>query len=457
MKTKINCSECLKKQQEIDRLKEENISLKAKLRYQERKITEGCFGSQTPSSKRPFKKNTQSAEHKKRGGAKIGHKGCGRSSLDKDQADTIIRITTFDHCPDCGDKLEKKGLKNRTVFDIEPVEIIKILYEIEMKYCAKCKKRYTSSIPGVLPKCLFSNNLLSHIAIEHYLHGVPLGQLEKKLGIGYGAMVGAMHRLATIMQDVPDKLIESYRTAPVKHADETGWRNNGQNGYAWLFTTPEVSIFRFRTSRSSKVAQEVFGQNPLPGVLVVDRYNGYNKTPCKIQYCYAHLLRTVQDLQKEFPENDEINNFVQMAAPLLSEAMHLRSLPISKQEFFTRAANTKSEIIKMMNTSAQHAAIQKIQNIFREKQDKLYHWADDPDIPAENNFAERELRPIVIARKVSFGSHSDAGARTREILMTTLLSLKKREHNNVACNFTNFLDLIAAKSNKSAFEILFNL
>lgn len=43
-------------------------------------------------------------------------------------------------------------------------------------------------------------------------------------------------------------------------------------------------------------------------------------------------------------------------------------------------------------------------------------------MPAENNLAERELRPLVIARKVSFGSQSDAGARTREILMTTSLA-----------------------------------
>jgi hypothetical protein len=69
----------------------------------------------------------------------------------------------------------------------------------------------------------------------------------------------------------------------VKHADETGWRTDGRNGYSWLFCTPQISIFRFRNSRSAAVAKEVFGDTPLPGVLVVDRYNGYNKMPSKIQ------------------------------------------------------------------------------------------------------------------------------------------------------------------------------
>jgi len=52
--------------------------------------------------------------------------------------------------------------------------------------------------------------------------------------------------------------------------------------------------------------------------------------------------------------------------------------------------------------------------------------ARDRAIPADNNFNERELRKLVIARKSSFGSQGDAGAKTREILMTTLLTLKKR-------------------------------
>jgi hypothetical protein len=67
--------------------------------------------------------------------------------------------------------------------------------------------------------------------------------------------------------------------------------------------------------RISKIPQMILGQKPLPGVLVVDRYAGYNKAPCSIQYCYAHLLREVEDLEKDFPDSDEIKAFVSVMAP----------------------------------------------------------------------------------------------------------------------------------------------
>ena len=152
----------------------------------------------------------------------------------------------------------------------------------------------------------------------------------------------------------------------MKHGDETGWRNDGQNGAGWLFGTTDTAIVRFRHSRSGKVAQQVCGQDQLPGVLVVDRYNGYNKAPCNSPYCYAHLLPDVQDWEQEFPDREEIKTFVQTAAPLLAEAMKLRSLPSNDDEFYRRAATTKTEIIKIMNSEANHFGIQHIQNIFRD-------------------------------------------------------------------------------------------
>jgi transposase len=79
-----------------------------------------------------------------------------------------------------------------------------------------------------------------------------------------------------------------------------------------------------------------------------------------------------------------------------------------------------------------HLGIHRIQEIFRAHADRLYHWADDRRVPAENNLAERDLRPTVIARKVSFGSQSDAGAHTRGILMSVLHTLKTRQMDVVA-------------------------
>jgi len=188
----------------------------------------------------------------------------------------------------------------------------------------------------------------------------------------------------------------------------------------------------------------------------VDRYNGYNKMPCSIQYCYAHLLRDLKDLEKDFPENAEIKSFVEALAPQLAGAISLRTLDITDRQFKRQASKIKNEIISITNSQAKHPAIQKIQDIFREKAGRLYHWAKNRDTPADNNLAERELRPLVIARKISFGSQSDAGARTREILMTVLHTLKKKT-SDVTIAFKSSLDKLAEQADIDSYKAIFSL
>ena len=74
----------------------------------------------------------------------------------------------------------------------------------------------------------------------------------------------------------------------------------------------------------------------------------------------------------------------------------------------------------------------------------MYHWVQARRVPPDNNLAERNLRPTVIARKVSFGSSSDAGAKTRSILMSVLHTLNKRRGDrSLESIFKNLLDEIA--------------
>lgn len=449
------CKECLNKQQKINDLEEEIACLKTKLRYQERTAKEGFFGSSTSSAKIPVKPNSQKEHQRYRGGGKIGHQGHGRGSICEEDADKVEKISIGDICPDCGSDLEQKGTKARTVIDCQPVKMKKIVYHLQRKRCPKCKKLISARPPGVFAKCLYSNQLLAYVAVQHYIYGNTLGQIEKQTGIGYSSLVDAMHQLSKRLKDVPNALIAAYRASEVKHADETGWRTDGNNGYAWLFCTPKISIFRVRKTRSASVPKEVFGEKPVTGVLVVDRYNGYNKLPVEIQYCYAHLLRTVKDLEKDFPENAEIKSFVEALAPQLANAITLRTLDITDKQFNRQATKIKNKIINITDHQAKHPAIQKIQDIFREKADRLYHWAENRNIPADNNLAERELRPLVIARKISFGSQSDAGAKTREILMTVLHTLKKRVPD-VTVAFKSALDKIAEQTDIDPNKAIFS-
>jgi hypothetical protein len=443
----------LKKEQEIDRLRQEIARLKDRLRYQERTAHEGVFGSSTPSSKIPIKPNVEPTGPRRAGGAHPGHCGHGRQRLDAN--DCVRRVPVGERCPDCGAPLQHKGTAARGVVDVEPLRRQVIRYELEQKYCPRCRRAVAAHAPGVLPRNLLGNRLLTHVAVQHYLYGVTLGQLENQLDIGYGTLMGALHQLAGYFEPVLERLVRDYRRAPVKHADETGWRTDGHNGYAWLFCTETISLFRFRGSRSAQVAQAALGVRRLRGVLVVDRYHAYNRVPCALQYCYAHLLRDVEDLEKEFPNPPEIHRFVGALAPLLARAMHLRGLRLSPAQFRQQAAQTRAEIEAATSAPAQHPAIQKIQNLFREKAGRLYHWAEDPSVPADNNRAERELRPLVIARKVSFGSQSEAGAHTREVLMSVLHTLRKRT-DDLTGAFQRALDRLAEDPKADPYKLLFH-
>jgi len=98
--------------------------------------------------------------------------------------------------------------------------------------------------------------------------------------------------------------------------------------------------------------------------------------------------------------------------------------------------------------------IHRIQAICRAHAQRLYHWAADRRGPAENNLAERELRPLVIARKVSFGSQSEAGARTRETLMTVLATLRRRCPDFEA-RFKAALDHLAQQPTANPYKLFF--
>jgi transposase len=217
------------------------------------------------------KSSVKNGDPKNRGGAQLSHQGNGRRCCSAEQADRVEQVKLACHCPQCNSSdLEPLDQRDRTVIDFE-IKRVAIVYQLERKRCKACGTVVQAKAADVLPKNLYSNNLLAHVATEHYVNGIPLGHLERQTGVNVGSLIKAMHQLSRILKDVPDKLIEQYRQAPVKHADETGWRNDGQNGYGWLFGTTDTAIFRFRNSRSGKVAQQVFGSEQLPGVLVVDR------------------------------------------------------------------------------------------------------------------------------------------------------------------------------------------
>jgi Transposase and inactivated derivatives len=452
----MSCKNCIEKQLKIDDLEKRIEHLENQLQHQKRKEKEGVFGSSTPSSQIPLKSNSNEENQNKKGGAKPGHKGKGRRAIPENEADIIETCFTDNICPDCGGTMENKGWKDRGAIDGEPIKVKKVIHRCEKKWCPKCKKTFQAK-PDLLPRSLYGNTLIANACVMHYVHGIPVGRLEEMFGrdISLGTLFKVFHRIAGIWKAAVEKLILEYRSQAVVHADETGWRTDGQSGYAWVFCTETISIFQFKTTRSAAVPKAVFGEERLEGVLVVDRYAGYNKMPIRIQYCYSHLLRAVQDLEKEFSNNREVMAFVETLAPLIADAIRLHREKIPDQEYYSIAEELKKRIIDTVERDARHFGIRKIQDIFRENEERLYQWVKDRRVPAENNMAERDLRPSVIARNVSFGSQSMAGAETRSILMSILNTARKRLYDcSVETWFKDCLDKISRNPSIDCFSLL---
>lgn len=422
----VTCKSCFDLRNKNEELRQEIVLLRSALKNAKTPKNERDT-THTPSSRIDYKSNSKEESKAKRGGAKLGHKGFGRSSVTVELADEIINLPMTESCSECQCRLNQKDIRQRTVIEAIPVIAKKVIYNCPRGTCPKCSKIYASQ-PPVLKKCLYGNSLVSQAAVLHYVHGVTMGKVLNIFGesITLGGLVDCFHRLGKIAESARPYLIEEFRKSTVRHADETGWRTDGHSGYAWLFCNSVISIFEFRDTRSSRVANEIIGTKPLEGVLVVDRYGGYNKMPVNLQYCYAHLLREVEKLEKEFPDTKEISEFVSAFSLMLSDAMKLRHRELSNSEYLAAANKLKSEMEQILKEDWKHFGIQRIQEIFYRKQDRMYHWVTHREVPAENNRAERELRPTVTARKVSFGSQSDAGAKTRSSIMSLLHTVKKR-------------------------------
>ena len=226
-------------------------------------------------------------------------------------------------------------------------------------------------------------------------------------GIPLGSLIDIFHRLGRYLLPAMDSLKERYREDPVKHADETGGRNDGQHGYAWRFCTALLRIFLFKNTRSASVPKSVFGGESLPGVLVVDRYNAYNKLPLKIQYCSAHLLGDLEKPGKDFLDEEEVTAFTSVLIPLLSQSMHLHSPDISDVEYYRTAEKLRREIMKTCRSPARHLGIRAFQEIFTAHEDRLFHWVADRRVPADNNrgYAARGISPrMPTARLCRVGS-----------------------------------------------------
>ena len=411
------------------------------------------FGSSTPSSLIPIKENSTEEARRRRGGQPEGHEGHGRKAVAGEDVDETVELERPTTCPLCGGALVNPHSRERIVFDVVPARHVKRKYVVWRAWCPACGEWHEVAPPGVMPRFAFSNNLIAQVLVDHMKNGIPLGTLARRAGVKKSSLHAMEHRIAEMLEGGIDRILEEFRAAPVKHADETKWPCDGKSGYAWGFFSPTVSIYRFRGTRGSEVPVDVFGPGPHLGVLVVDRYAGYNSSWLgPMQYCLEHYRRNVGDLLEANPKNAEYQKYIPPFLGLLREAMKLRS-SCDGEKYNGESRRIRDEILTLVESPVKDGKLKGYFDLIKEKRHRFFQWVEHPEVEAENNLAERRIRPIVTARKVCFCSQSEKGLKTRETLMTVIDTLSLRNEDVVA-KLINVLNELARDPERNVSDLL---
>lgn len=229
---------------------------------------------------------------------------------------TQVVYHALDQCPQCSRKLGGGHVKWRhQVVDIPPVKVDVVDHLFVERYCGACGKRFTPDPTVVLAGVVVGKKsvgirLMSVIAHLKTVCRVPVGQIRKLIWTLWGFKISSgeiselLHDVAELGEQVYDGLLAQVRGSPVVHADETGWREDGVNGYIWSFSTPDVRYYTYRYSRGSAVAKEVLS-GEFCGALVADFYAAYNFYDGIKQRCWVHLGRDLKLLVEKNPDLPE--------------------------------------------------------------------------------------------------------------------------------------------------------
>jgi transposase len=329
-----------------------------------------------------------------------------------------------DHCPHCATRLVGGWeQRRREVIDlpVAPAEVV--AHVVIARTCPVCNRRIVPPLAlddVVVGRQRLSARLISLIATLREEGRLPVQTIQWLLGqlyalpLSVGAIVAASAQVAHASVALASAIRDQIRASPVVHADETGWRENGVNGYVWTFSTPSARYF-VRRNRGKAVVDEVLGDR-FAGVLSSDFYAAYHHYPGLKQRCWAHLLREIHDLRRTYPADagltawaTAVHALFQHAVQYASGAAHER---VQAQQQYEHRLLRLCQPYLHDPVAVQGKLCRRIQRHLCE----LFVFVAHPDVPADNNAAERSLRHLVTARKISGGTRAPAGTTTK---MTT--------------------------------------
>ncbi len=329
-------------------------------------------------------------------------------------------VHALERCEACQTTLTHGRVKRtREVIEValSPATVTEhVFMERRCAHCGRVYVPHSDVLTGVaVGKSRVGVGLHSLIAVLREVGRLPIGTIGwylrtfHSLSLSMGEIVGVLSRVADRAGAELEEIRHRLRASSWLCADETGWRENGTNGYVWTFSTPQQRYY-LRAGRDKGVVERElvdFG-----GVLVSDFYAAYNVYLGEHQRCWTHLLRDIHELTELYLEDTKLDEWAHKVHSIYEQAKVYKALETHDER---HRLNTRlyfeGQLLKVCEPYledkqwVQHTLCKRIHHYIKE----LFVFVGEPGVPPDNNGAERSLRPLVTQRKISGGTRSQLG------------------------------------------------
>ncbi len=372
--------------------------------------------------------------------AKQPRKGREQQFVRRRMEPTRQVLHALDHCPQCGGPLVGGGVKRRREVIEAPITPAVVTEHLFVERCCPhCRTRHTPAVDlvgEVVGTQRFGVGLVSLIATLREEARLPIATIQwylktfHALSVSVGAIAGVIQQVAQAATGMMTRIQGAIGASRVAHMDETGWRENGVNGYAWVCATPDAVQFA-RGSRAAVMVERLLGEG-FGGVLVSDFYAGYAPYAGVKQKCWAHLLRDVHDLRLAHPDDPAVAAWTAGVHDVYRRAVAWTQEHGGASDRERQAAGDRFAVA-LAAVYAPFIETKAPQRVLSQRMAKhrheLFVFVLDPDVPPDNNRAERDLRHLVTSRKISGGTRSAAGSEAKMTLASVFGTWRKRGEN----------------------------
>jgi len=420
----------------IRQLEQENVMLKERIAWLEKNSGNS---SKPPSSDivKPLKAIQRPGKKRKRGGQR-GHRKFSRQPFEPEQVDEVIEYEFKDK--------DAEGLKPLDEwFIIQQIELPEKMYKVIEHRARKYLDPATGQIhiapmPDEIRKAgLLGADVTAAVAFMKGSCHMSYTTIQQffnelmKLDISRGMLCKAAQKVSQSLQGTYEQLAQRLPQEPQVGVDETGHHDNGKLHWTWCFDTSDYSLFKIDKSRGCKVLEEMLGRD-FAGIICADYWGAYRKYArlfeVPVQYCMAHLIREIRFLaEHSIKKLSRWGNLLLEWLKKLFKTLHSRSRYTS--EGFERAMEQiKQGFLSRIRRPPDHKLAKKLARRFKAKAaEDYFRFLTEPNVEPTNNGTERQIRPVVIDRRITQGTRGDAGMRWCERIWTILATCKKQERN----------------------------